>query len=108
RRAVRRAALVAALAVLAALPAAAQAKHVRVFAVGPRFSLDWVDSVQHFHDKLFALMDAHRRGPGTPTVVRGAGDVASNLRPDGNNLVAFPEDLGLMAAFTGSKGAPAR
>ena len=46
--------------------------------------------------------------PGAPTVVRGAGDVASHLRADGNNLVALPEDLGLMAAFTGSQGAPAR
>src|SRR5205085_691028 len=66
------------------------------------------DTTQHFHDKLFALMDARRRGPGAPTVARGAGDVASHLRRDGHNLVAFPEDLGLMAAFTGSKGAPAR
>lgn len=104
----RRAAVAAALAALLVVPGAAHAKRVRVFAVGPRFDLSWVDSVQHFHDKLFALADARARGPGTPTVVRGAGDVASHLRPDGNNLVALPEDLGLMAAFTGTKGAPAR
>ena len=104
----RRAAVAAALAVLVLAPSAAPAQRVRVFAVGPRFSLAWVDSVQHFHDKLFALMDARRRGPGVPTVARGAGDVASHLRGDGRNLVALPEDLGLMAAFTGSKGAPAR
>ena len=107
----RGAALVAALAaVLAvALPAAAaEARPVRVFAVGPRVSMDWVDSVQHYHDKLFALIDARRRGPGVPTVVRGAGDVASHLRRDGANLVALPEDLGLMAAFTGTQGATAR
>jgi predicted amidohydrolase len=105
---VRRAALAAALAALVLLPAGASAKQVRVFAVGPRVSLDWVDSVQHFHDKLFALMDARRRGAGSPAVARGAGDVASHLRHDGNNLVALPEDLGLMAAFTGSQGASAR
>jgi hypothetical protein len=105
---VRRAAAAAALAALLVAPGSATAKQVRVFAVGPRLSMSWIDSVQHFHDKLFALMDAKRRGPGVPTVARGAGDVASHLRADGRNLVAFPEDLGLLAAFTGSKGAPAR
>jgi hypothetical protein len=53
-------------------------------------------------------MDARERVAGAPTVARGAGDVASHLRGDGNNLVALPEDLGLMAAFTGTPGAPAR
>jgi predicted amidohydrolase len=105
---VRRAGVAAALGALVIAPAAAPAKRVRVFAVGPRFSLAWVDSVQHFHDKLFALADARRRGAGVPAVARGAGDVASHLRGGGRDLVAFPEDLGLMAAFTGSKGAPAR
>ena len=104
----RRAAGAAALAALVIAPAAASAKRVRVFAVGPRFSLAWADSVQHFHDKLFALADARRRGAGVPAVARGAGDVASHLRGGGRDLVAFPEDLGLMAAFAGSKGAPAR
>jgi hypothetical protein len=105
---VRRTAAAAALAALLVAPGSATAKQVRVFAVGPRLSMSWVDSVQHFHDKLFALMDARRRGPGVPTVARGTGDVASHLRADGRNLVALPEDLGLLAAFTGSKGAPAR
>jgi hypothetical protein len=105
---VSRGALAAALAALLLVPAAATGTQVRVFAVGPRVSLDWVDSIQHFHDKLFALMDARRRGAGVPTVARGAGDVASHLRPDGNNFVALPEDLGLMAAFTGSQGTSAR
>jgi hypothetical protein len=104
---VRRAA-VAALAALLVLPAASVAKTVRVFAVGPRLSVGWLDTRAHFHDKLFALMDAKRRGAGVPSVVRGAGDVGSHLREDGNNFVALPEDLGLMAAFTGSQGAPAR
>jgi Carbon-nitrogen hydrolase len=88
--------------------AASDAKTVRVFAVGPRLSVSWLDTRAHFHDKLSALMDAKRRGAGAPSVVRGAGDVASHLRKDGNNFVALPEDLGLWAAFTGSQGAPAR
>jgi hypothetical protein len=104
---VRRAALAALLAAALVAPAA-HARVVRVFAVGPRVRLDWVDTRQHFHDKLFALMDARRRTAGAPSVARGAGDVASHLRPDGRNLVALPEDLGLMAAFTGSQGASAR
>ena len=104
----RRTAAAAALAALLAVPAAATAKRVRVFAVGPRLSLSWLDTRAHFHDKLFALMDARQRVAGAPTVARGAGDVASHLRGDGNNLVALPEDLGLMAAFTGTPGAPAR
>jgi Carbon-nitrogen hydrolase len=90
------------------VPAASAAKTVRVFAVGPRLSVSWLDTRAHFHDKLLALMDANRRGAGVPSVVRGAGDVASRLRKDGNNFVALPEDLGLWAAFTGSQGAPAR
>ena len=104
----RRTAVAAALAALLAVPAAATAKRVRVFAVGPRLSLSWLDTRAHFHDKLFALMDARQRVAGAPTVARGARDVASHLRGDGNNLVALPEDLGLMAAFTGTPGAPAR
>ena len=103
-----RAAVAAALAVLLAASAMASAKQVRVFAAGPRLSLSWLDTRAHFHDKLFALMDARRRGGGGPAIARGAGDVASHLRKDGNNFVALPEDLGLMAAFTGSQGAPAR
>jgi len=105
---VKRAIAAAALAVLLVAPGAAAAKRVRVFAVGPRLSLSWLDTRAHFHDKLLALMDRRLRGPGTPALARGAGDVASHLRADGNNLVAFPEDLGLLAAFTGSRGAPAR
>jgi hypothetical protein len=105
----RRAAVVAALAAVLSSPASsASAKRVRVFAVGPRLSLSWLDTRAHFHDKLFALFDKRDRVAGAPTVVRGAGDVASHLRADGNNLVALPEDLGLWASLTGSPGAPAR
>ena len=40
----RRAAAVAALAALLAVPAAVSAKRVRVFAVGPRVSVSWLDT----------------------------------------------------------------
>lgn len=105
-----RRALAAAVAVVAlAAPAAAQATTVRMFAVGPRISPDWIDTRAHFHDKLLALVDARERGrPGVPAVQAGAGDVASHLQASGPNLVALPEDLGLLAAFTGSRGDAAR
>jgi predicted amidohydrolase len=106
------------VAVAALTPAAAaRAKTVRVFAAGPKFSLDWVDTRAHFHDKLFALADARRRTATAPGVQRAARDVASRLlgptdpqRPaaTARDLVTLPEDLGLMAAFTGSRGAQAR
>jgi hypothetical protein len=100
-------ALLGALLALLA-PAAADAKTVRAFAVGPKFSLDWVESRSAYHDKLFALMDSRRRGGGAPSVQRGADDVASHLRTDKANLVTLPEDVGLMAAFTGTRGSGAR
>ncbi len=51
--------LAAAVAAAAlAAPAAAHATTVRTFAVGPRISPDWIDTRQHFHDKLLALVDA--------------------------------------------------
>ena len=103
------AALVLAVALLvAAAPAVAQARTTRVFTVGPKFSLNWVDTRAHYRDKLLALVDRRRRGPGTPSVQRGAGDVASHQRADGRNLVVLPEDVGLPAAFVGSRGAAAR
>jgi predicted amidohydrolase len=94
---------IAPLAVLVALALvpAAEAKQVRVFAVGPRFSLDWVDTRAHFHDHLFTLargVAERRLGPADPA------------RPaqTARDLVALPEDLGLMAAFSGQRGALAR
>jgi predicted amidohydrolase len=95
---------VAAVAAALLAPAAA-ARPVRVFAVGPKFALDWVDTRAHFHDHLAGLVDAGARGA---DVQPEAGDVASHLRPDGRNLVTFPEDLGLMAIFSGSRGEQAR
>ncbi|WP_354698252.1 hypothetical protein DSM112329_03918 [Paraconexibacter sp. AEG42_29] len=100
-----------------AAPAGAAAKDVRVFALGPKFGLDWVDNPAHFRDKLFALADARRRTPDAPGVQRAAGDVASHLRGPADpadpvrtarDLVTLPEDLGLLAAFTGSRGRLAR
>ncbi|MEA2225987.1 MAG: hypothetical protein QOE67_1269, partial [Solirubrobacteraceae bacterium] len=104
----------AATAPLLALPAGAQAKRVRVFAVGPKFNLTWVDTRQHFHDHLVGLTDRSRRGS---DVQAQADDVASHLlgpadpaRPveTARDLVTLPEDVGLMAIFTGQRGAQAR
>jgi hypothetical protein len=92
-------------AALAALAAPAQAKTVRVFAVGPKLDLGWVDSRAHFHDHLLGLVDKARRGA---DVQPEAGDVASHLLSGQRNLVALPEDLGLMAIFSGSRGQMAR
>ena len=100
----RRAAALAVLAALAAAPA--HAKTVRVFAVGPKFNLSWVDTRQHFHDHIVGLVDRkQRKGAG---VQQQADDVASHLLKGEHNLVTFPEDLGLMAIFTGSQGRQAR
>ena len=74
----------------------------------PKLGLAWMDSRADFHDKLFGLADRSLRGPGKPLVQDGADDFASHLRPDGRNLVVWPEDLGLWSAFTGSRGAAAR
>jgi len=116
----RLAAVVAAAAAIAtsvALPEAAGAKTVRVFAVGPKFSLDWVVSRATYHDKLFALADRTLRVPPAPAIQDGADDVAGHLlgpsdprRPaqTARDLVVLPEDIGLPAAFTGSRGAGAR
>jgi hypothetical protein len=105
------------LVLVLALAGPAAAKRVRVFAVGPKLDLTWVDTRTHYHDKLFALFDRARRTPGAPAIQRGADDVASHLlgptdraRPvaTARDLVTLPEDIGLMSVFTGSKGAAAR
>lgn len=112
------AALAAAAAAAAAIAGAApaSARQVRVFAVGPKVSLGWLATRAEFRAKLLALMDRRERRPGVP-IQRGADDVASHLlgpsdrrRPaaTARDLVALPEDLGLMAAFVGQRGAPAR
>ena len=104
-----RRALVLAVAVIATFgTATASARTVRVFAMGPKLSLDWIDSRQHFHDKLLALFDRSLRAPSAPVIQQGADDVASHLRPDGANLVTLPEDVGLFAIFADSRGTGAR
>ncbi len=74
----------------AALAAAAEAKKVRVFAVGPKFELSWVDSRDHFHGKLDGMVAPLQR------------------RGRDKDLAVLPESIGLMAAFSGSRGTGAR
>jgi hypothetical protein len=93
------------VALAASAPAAART--VRVFAVQPKLDLSWMQSRQTFHDKMFALADRRLRGPGRPLIQAGADDVASHLRGH-RNLVVWPEDVGLFAALTGQRAAPAR
>jgi hypothetical protein len=79
--------------------------------------MGWLASRTTYHDKLFALVDRTRRGAGAPLIQRGADDVVSHLlgpavasRPvaTARDLVVLPEDIGLMAIFTGPRGAVAR
>lgn len=102
------------LAVLAAatwaVPAAADP--VRLFAVGHKQRLEDAVSYQSFRDKMAALADATY--PGRANLVQvGTDDVASHLAPadptaPARALVVFAEDVGLMAALIGSRGAGAR
>lgn len=102
--------LAATLAVVLAGPATADP--VRIFAVGNKQRLDDAVSYATFRDKMAALMDATH--PARPTVVQaGVDDVVSHLRPADPTapekaLVVFPEDVGLVAAFIGSRGAAGR
>ena len=59
-----------------------------------------------YHDKMFALADRRLRGAGRPLIQDGADDFASHLT--GRDLVLWPEDIGLFAALTGQRAAPAR
>src|SRR4051812_49735005 len=76
-----------------------------------------MESRATFHDKMLALADRRQRGPGKPLVQDGADDFASHLmgpadpsRPvqTARDLVVWPEDVGLFAALTGQRAAPAR
>jgi hypothetical protein len=113
----RRASILWLSLVALAIAPAAEARKVRVFAVGPKLSIGWLESRETFRDKLFALADRRLRGPGTPLVQRGADDVASNLlgpedpaRPveTARDLVVWPESVGLFAALTGARAQSAR
>jgi hypothetical protein len=90
----------------------AAAKTVRLFAVGNEVRVEDAVSVQSFRDKMFALIDASL--PNRANFVQaGVDDVASHVKPADPSapdlvLVNFPEDVGLVAALTGSKGAQSR
>ena len=103
--------LLAAL-VLAAVAMPAAGAPVRIFAVGHKQRLADAVTYETYRDKMTALMDA--TFPGRATLVQvGVDDVASHLLPadpgaPANALVVFPEDVGLIAAFIGSRGAAGR
>lgn len=90
------------------VPATADAKTVRVFAMGPKLDIAWMESRQTYRDKMFALADKSLRGPGTPVIQDGADDFASHRLGRDRDLVVWPEDVGLFAALTGERAAPAR
>ena len=96
--------------VLACAPIAS-AERVRVFLVGNKQRLDDALTVATFRAKMFALVDASRRAPGT--VQQGVDDVASHLAPRDPDapvvaVVHFPESVGLIAGLIGTRGATAR
>jgi len=102
-------------ALLAAAPS--DARKVRVFAMGPKLHISWLESRESFRAKLFAVMDARERGPAAPPVQAGLDDAASHLlgpedpaRPveTARDLVLWPESLGLFAALTGERARAAR
>lgn len=90
----------------------ADAKTVRVFAIGHKQRLADAVTYQTYRDKMFALMDAAY--PGRASLVQaGVDDVVSHIQPadplaPSAVLVNFPEDVGLISAFIGSRGAAGR
>jgi predicted amidohydrolase len=95
----------------------AGARTVRVFAMNPKLDLAWMESRDTYRAKMFALADRTLRGGDAPLIQDGAGDMASRLRgaddaerpvKTARDLVVWPEDIGLFAALTGQRGAPAR
>jgi hypothetical protein len=83
-----------------------------VFAVGNKQRVADGVSYEAYSDKMSALMD--RGFPGRASLVQaGVDDVASHLRPADPSapphaLAVFPEDVGLIPALIGSRGAAAR
>jgi hypothetical protein len=106
--------LFAAVLLAAALVCAttAAAAPVRIFAVGNKQRIADAVTYQTFHDKMAALMDAGFANR-TNFVQAGVDVVASHVRPADPNapataMAVFPEDVGLIAALIGSRGAAAR
>ena len=91
---------------------AAQAKTVRVFAIGNKLAVRSADTYGNFRDTMFALVDAQH--PRRSELVQvDVDDVASHLRPADAQapaaaLVNFPEDVGLVAGLIGTRGVRAR
>ncbi len=107
--------LLLAAAFLAIAPAAEahrESATVRVFAVGNKQRVADAVSYQSYRDKMSALMD--RSFPNRGSFVQaGVDDVASHLHPadpsaPARALAVFPEDVGLLPALIGSRGATAR
>lgn len=107
------------LVVVAAAPAeAVRAKTVRVFAVGPKLDVAWLDRRESYRGKWFALFDRSlRAGSGAPLVQRGADDAASHLLGPSDpgdpvrsarDLVVLPEYSGFWSMLVGSRGGQAR
>jgi hypothetical protein len=97
---------------LAVLGSGALAAPVRIFAVGHKQRLADAVTYADYRAKMAAMMDASDPERAT-RVQAGVDDVASHLadRDPGapaNALVVFPESAGLIAAFIGTRGAPAR
>jgi predicted amidohydrolase len=93
-----------------AVPAAAEGPKpntkVRVFAMGAKLNMRWLESRQTYRDYIFALADRAERGPAKPVIVEGADDMASHRT--GSDLVVWPESIGLFASLTGPRAQPAR
>lgn len=99
-------------AILGSFSQPADAATVRVFAVGNEVRTEDVVTVQAFRDKMFALVDGTLANRSS-FVQAGVDDVVSHIQPADPTapalvLVNFPEDVGLVAAMTGSRGAGAR
>ena len=102
--------LSALLALSVAAPAAAAGPEpntkVRVFAMGAKLNMRWLESRQTYRDYIFALADKRERGADRPVIVEGADDMASHRT--GSDLVVWPESIGLFASLTGPRAQPAR
>lgn len=90
----------------------ANARTVRVFAVGHRIRMADVVSYDSFREKMFAMVDSAFPDRGS-LIQAGVDDVASHLPAldpfaPADALVNFPESVALPAAFIGSRGASAR